>query len=354
MSTSTEVAVAAATLPDKINYARALADSGLLPAAFRKQPANVLYAVEYGAMLGLSPMAALTGIHVIDGKPTASAALMSALVRRQGHRLRVSFDKAAMAAYAELTRSDDPDFTYRAEWNLARAVTAELCTVKDGKPLARDKNGKALPWEKYPENMMKWRCISEVCRDAAEECLMGMHYTPEELGVDVDDEGIPVRVAAERVSESDKQPETQPTPDWDALIAEYETAGDLTKLGDLWHEAKRLRPNDADLKGSIEQAAKRIPTVVTDGQVVEPEPSQGITEKQSKRLHAMLTEHGINRETKLALLTSLTGREITTSSELTETEATDVTDWIAAKAKEPTPLIETAIELIDRPAGEPS
>ena len=60
MSTGTEVAVRqqAAAIPAKLAYARELANSGLLPAAYRRNPANVLWAVEYGEMLGLPPMAA--------------------------------------------------------------------------------------------------------------------------------------------------------------------------------------------------------------------------------------------------------------------------------------------------------
>ena len=54
MSTGTEVAVRrpqASTLPAKIQYARALADSGLLPGSYRQQPANVLWAMEFADML---------------------------------------------------------------------------------------------------------------------------------------------------------------------------------------------------------------------------------------------------------------------------------------------------------------
>ena len=91
MSTSTEIELRPqATLPMKVSYARELANSGLLPAAYRRNPGNVLYAIEYGDMLGLSPMAAITGVHIIEGKPSASAGLISALVRRAGHKLRVS------------------------------------------------------------------------------------------------------------------------------------------------------------------------------------------------------------------------------------------------------------------------
>lgn len=80
----------ATAIPDKIRYAKALANSGLLPKEYSRQPANVLYAIEYAEMLNLPAMSALTGIHVIDEKPTASAGQISELVRRAGHRLRVT------------------------------------------------------------------------------------------------------------------------------------------------------------------------------------------------------------------------------------------------------------------------
>ena len=164
------------TMPAKIHYAKALADSGLLPAAFRKQPANVLYAVEYGDMLGLAPMAAITGIHIIDGKPTASAGLISALVRRAGHKLRVSGD--AGSATCEITRSDDPGYTFKVTFTVEDARTAGL-TGKD-------------VWKKYGTSMLKARAITQCARDACEEALYGLHYTPEELGAEVDGDGTPL------------------------------------------------------------------------------------------------------------------------------------------------------------------
>lgn len=173
----------------KIQYAKALADSGLLPAHYRRQPANVLFAVEYGDMLGLPPMAAITGIHIIEGKPTASAGLISALVRRAGHKLRVGYEVATMTGWAEIIRADDPDYTFRSEWNLDRAVTAELCTIRDGQPFALDSKGRSLPWRKFFPSMTKARAITEVARDACEEALYGLHYTPEELGAEVGEDG---------------------------------------------------------------------------------------------------------------------------------------------------------------------
>lgn len=64
-----------------------------------------------------------------------------------------------------------------------------------------------------------------------------------------------------------------------------------------------------------------------------------------------LDEGGINTETGAALLTALTDRDITTTGELTDTEADVVIAWLAQWSKSTTPLIEAVIELIDRPEG---
>lgn len=180
------------TLPERLDYARALAAANLLPANYRKQPANVLYAMEYAAALGLPPMAAITGVHVIDGKPTASAGLISALVRRAGHRLRVRVeadDRQMPVGVAEIVRADDPGYTYSSRWTLDRAAAAGLLERVDvdergaTRIRARTLNGKPTSWEHYPEAMLKARAITEVARDACEEALFGVHYTPEEVGV---------------------------------------------------------------------------------------------------------------------------------------------------------------------------
>lgn len=157
-------------LQAKIEYAKFLAQSGLLPASYRQQPANILFAAEYGDLLGLHPIAAITGINIIDGKPSISAGLISALVRRAGHKLRVSGDAAR--AVCQITRSDDPGFTYTSEWTMDRAKTAGLL-------------GKTN-WQRYPAAMLKARAVSECARDACQEVLLGIAYTPDELGADDD------------------------------------------------------------------------------------------------------------------------------------------------------------------------
>lgn len=205
MSTATDIAPVepahnqAVALSASIEYSRALAPSNLLPVDYRGKPANVLWAVEYGRTINITPMAAITGVHIIEGKPTASAGLMSGLVRRAGHRLRVrttgSVAAGDITAVCTIVRSDDPDHPFEASWDLHRAVRAglidRLAVDEDGRTVivARTKSGKPSSWEKYPEALLKARCVSESCRDACEEVLFGLHYTPEELGAEVNEDG---------------------------------------------------------------------------------------------------------------------------------------------------------------------
>lgn len=155
------------TLSEQVEYAQLLADSNLLPKSFQKQPANVLMAIEFGNSLGLTPIMAMQEITVIQGKPTASANLIGALVRKAGHRLRVKVDSQQLVAVAQIVRKDDPEFTYEARWDMDRAKRAGL-TGKDN-------------WKNYSEAMLKARAITEVAREACPEALMGVDYTPEEI-----------------------------------------------------------------------------------------------------------------------------------------------------------------------------
>lgn len=193
-----------ADLDGRFRYANALAQAGnLLPPSMRDpasgqfSPGRVMLIAETGSMLGLHPVAALTGINVIEGKPAASAALMSAVIRGNGHKLRISesgtIEGGDYQVTATLIRHDDPDAPFTSTWTPHRAARAGLCTYvqTDGiwRVSARSSRGSALPWESYTESLCKARAVSEVARDGAQDVLLGVRYTPEELGVAVDRNG---------------------------------------------------------------------------------------------------------------------------------------------------------------------
>jgi hypothetical protein len=105
----------------------------------------------------------------------------------------------ATTATAQIVRADDPDFTYECTWTLERAEQAGLLQIKEGKPWARDRNGRPATWEKYTASMLKARAITEVARDACEDVLFGLHYTPEELGAVVNQDGEPVEAEVQQL-----------------------------------------------------------------------------------------------------------------------------------------------------------
>jgi hypothetical protein len=164
-----------------MEYARVVSTGAMLPAQYRGKPADILIAMGLGRAMGLSPAESLYRIHVIQGRPTASAELIAANVRKAGHVLRVKGDETS--ARAVIIRSDDPDFEFESVWNLDRAKRLGLA----------DKDG----WKKQPGTMMRWRAITEVARLACPEALYGVSYVREEI------EDEPRETSVHRVTAAD-------------------------------------------------------------------------------------------------------------------------------------------------------
>jgi hypothetical protein len=153
------------TLRDVMDYARAVQSAQMLPDNYRGKPADIMLAVGLGSSMGLSPAESLYRIAVIKGKPTASAELIAANVRRAGHKLRVRSDGGTVTA--TIIRSDDPDFEHTVVRDMAWAARMGL-----------DKNEN---YRKQPETMLQWRAITAVARLAAPEALYGVQHTADEL-----------------------------------------------------------------------------------------------------------------------------------------------------------------------------
>lgn len=157
------------TIQSQKEYAEILSASNLLPRAYQKQPANVFTAMAMGEALGLKPIEAINSINVIQGKPALSAELMGAMVRRAGHKLRITCTKNPPTATATLIRRDDPDAPFTVTWDEKAAARAGLWMSSPS-------------WQKYPDQMMRARAVTEVCRMGAADALSGFVYTAEELG----------------------------------------------------------------------------------------------------------------------------------------------------------------------------
>jgi hypothetical protein len=284
---STELAIYGASVPDRMRYAEALSGASLLPDAYRGKPANVLLALEYGNALGIPPMVAIQQVHIIQGRPVASAQLIGALVRKAGHRLRVTGDdKRAMC---EIVRGDDPEFTFRAEWTWDRAVAAKL-TGKD-------------TWKAYPGNMLRARAITECARDACPEALAGISYTAEELG----DDTLPAEAYPQTddgaVSEPHRQDDASSAPS-SPDIADAEIVDDAT--GEV------LNPDAG----------------VAEGEAAAPASVHPATSSAFRGLQAQLSERakadGWSRADVIGWVGLQVGRPIASTKDLTPSEVDDV------------------------------
>jgi hypothetical protein len=251
-------------------FAEALANSPLLPDSYRKQPASVLWALEYGRALGLDVVTTITTIHVIKGKPTQSADLMLGRARMAGHRVRIKPERERCTV--SIVRADDPDDETVIEWTLDDAVTAGLCEIRNDRPFARDDKNRPLSWEKYPRAMLRSRAVAEAVRSVCPEVLHGAIYTPEELGAYVDQEGIPVeapvqqpQVVPHTVVERTDPPQTTEAPTERDYLDEARMAVDAAAVRVIWKAAGNAgAPKDfldqiAEIGASKPEAAVSAP-----------------------------------------------------------------------------------------------
>lgn len=192
-------------LDDRVRYARHVADAAtMLPNGLRvgEVAANTFLIMETGAMLDLHPIAALSSVNIIEGKPALSADLMVSVVRNAGHKVRISEEGSVETgdykATVTVIRADDPDYPVTSVWTPHRAARAGLCSYTRDEAagiwrvVALSKNSAPLPWQNYTEALCKARAKAEACRDGAGDALNGARYTPEELGAEVDAAGDPI------------------------------------------------------------------------------------------------------------------------------------------------------------------
>lgn len=149
-------------------YAQAHA---LVPYQMRGNTGDMYLLMQIAKHLNIPFITALRGLSFIgdkDVKPAMTAQLMSALVRNAGHTLREQWDAETNTATATLIRNDDPSFEHVAIWDEEKARVAGLW---ESTPT----------WVQYPKAMLTARAMSEVCRHAASEVLLGFSYVPEEF-----------------------------------------------------------------------------------------------------------------------------------------------------------------------------
>lgn len=186
------------TMDDAERAARAMAASGFF--ADTREAAQALVKILAGQEMGFGPFAAMTNVHIIKGKPTLSANLMAAAVKRTGrynYRILHLDDTGCEIAFFESGSE-----VGRSSFTQADAQKAGL--------LGKD------TWRQYPRNLYFARAMSNGARWYAPDAMGGAPvYTPEELDAVIVEE--PEHVEHQPAPAAQPKPATRmPTPAEDA------------------------------------------------------------------------------------------------------------------------------------------
>jgi hypothetical protein len=158
-----------------ISWGQTALKSGMLPESIRTPEAAAIIILK-GRELGLSFMTAMAHIHVIKGKPSMSAELMQAMARKNVPGLKiVIIESSSEKAIVKFLRPETGSEWFTLTFSMDDARKAELLSNPS--------------WKKYPRAMLWSRAIAAGLRTICPEALMGISYTPEELGAHVNEQG---------------------------------------------------------------------------------------------------------------------------------------------------------------------
>jgi hypothetical protein len=259
--------------------AKVIAATEFVPKAMRHNPAVITAAILHGDEVGLGPMQSLAKIRMIDGQPTIAAEAQRALILARGHKLWPEEYTTTRVTWAG--RRVDDDVTARVTWTMDNARTAGLA----GRP----------SWRAYPRAMLSARASAELARAIFADVIGGLLATEE-----LEDAGLPPEAGDAGV----------------AAIAPGSPAAPAAK--------RRRRPAVAAVAtvsgGSEPPASPQPPLPGEEGQ-----PS--MSRAQRDRIMGLMRARGITeRADRLAYASTVVGRELTSSSELTADEAQQVID----------------------------
>jgi len=183
--------------------AKMMAASDMVPKAYKGSPQNVLVAMEFGASLGLVPLAAVQNIAVINGRPALYGDALLAVV--QGNpdyewikETMVKDAAGEKVARCVIKRKDHDEHT--SEFSVADAKKASLW-------------GKQGPWSQFPERMLMMRARAFAIRNTFADALFGIRVVEEVQDYRETKDITPSRATADLKELIQKNKKTQLEPD---------------------------------------------------------------------------------------------------------------------------------------------
>ena len=183
------------TATDLLNISKAFAESGMFTDI--KSAAQAMVKISAGQEIGIPPFASMSGIHIIQGKPTIGAGLIASSIKGSGkYDFRV-VEHSEKICSIEFFQGKE-------------SLGISTFTIEDAKK-AGTKN-----IDKFPKNMLFARAISNGVKFYTPDVFSGPVYTPEEM------EQVTIEAPVEVL------------PDYDDVIEAINNAVDKAELTSLW------------------------------------------------------------------------------------------------------------------------
>ena len=148
------------TSADAISIGETFYKSGMF--ADIKSAQQAVVKIMAGAEMGISPFQAMSGIHIIQGKPTIGAGLMASRVKASGKYNYKVLEMSDKVCSIEFTEGGQP-------------IGTSAFTIEDAKK-AGTKN-----IDRFPRNMLFARAMSNGVRWFCPDIYEGPVYVPEEM-----------------------------------------------------------------------------------------------------------------------------------------------------------------------------
>jgi len=312
---------------DVLTFAARMADAvhetEFVPTALRGRREAVAAVIIYGAEVGVTPMQALSGIHIVDGRPAPSAELMRAMILRAGHSLMVHEMSGTRARVSGLRRGRPEAERVPVEWTLDMARAAGL--------LGRQN------WQRYPRAMLLARATGDLARLLFADVVKGLGYVAEDT-TDVDalpliagpEPGEPREAPRKPLQRRTQAPSPRPVESVDLPPREPQSAdpapvapSDEPGIGEP--APRGYDDDDQPLPDDLQPVGTGRPIMpdLEPEQPADERPAPGMAEPAFKAMHAGLSRElgsAATSEDRHLLLGAILGREVESSKTLTRDE----------------------------------
>lgn len=217
-----------------MSIGKAFAESGLFPDI--KQAAQAIVKIQAGQEMGIAPFAAMTGIHLIQGKPTVGAGIIASRIKASGkydYKVKEMTDKNCSLDFYEG----------------GQLIGNSSFSIEDAKK-AETKN-----MNKFPRNMLFARAISNGQKWFCPDVFSCSVYTAEELSQVTEDTQAEITTENKdpeketehpiitEPSDIDKEENTEAIPGhWYAKLEKCKTPIEVDELGKKHSETVNANP----------------------------------------------------------------------------------------------------------------